>query len=34
VVMDLKGKIVAQIQGESAVTRLPKILDEALREAP
>ncbi|MGH7313551.1 MAG: TlpA family protein disulfide reductase [Candidatus Rokuibacteriota bacterium] len=34
VVMDLKGELVAQIHGESAVGRLPKILDEALREAP
>ena len=34
VVMDLKGELVARLHGESALTRLPKILDEALREAP
>jgi peroxiredoxin len=34
VVMDLKGELIAQIHGESAVARLPKILEEALREAP
>ncbi|HSF06745.1 MAG TPA: TlpA disulfide reductase family protein [Methylomirabilota bacterium] len=34
VVMDLKGELVARLHGESALTRLPAILDEALREAP
>ncbi|MGH7310562.1 MAG: TlpA family protein disulfide reductase [Candidatus Rokuibacteriota bacterium] len=34
VVMDLKGELVAQLHGESALTRLPAILDDALREAP
>jgi peroxiredoxin len=31
VVIDRKGEIVARLAGESAVTRLPRILDEALR---
>jgi len=30
VVVDRKGEMIAQITGESALTRLPKILDEAL----
>jgi protein-disulfide isomerase len=34
VVMDLKGDLRAQIHGEGAMSQLPKILDEALREAP
>jgi peroxiredoxin len=34
VVMDLKGDLVAQIHGEGAMSQLPKILDDALREAP
>jgi peroxiredoxin len=34
VVMDLKGDLVAKIHGEGAMNQLPKILDEALREAP
>ncbi len=34
VVIDLKGELVAQIHGEGAMSRLPKILDEALRQAP
>ena len=31
VVIDRKGEIAARLAGESAVTRLPRILDEALR---
>ena len=31
VVIDRKGEIVARLPGESAVTRLPRILDETLR---
>jgi peroxiredoxin len=31
VVIDRKGEIVARLPGESAVARLPRILDEALR---
>jgi peroxiredoxin len=31
IVIDKKGEIVARIVGQSAVTRLPKILDEALQ---
>jgi peroxiredoxin len=31
VVIDRKGEIAARLTGESAVTRLPRILDEALR---
>ena len=31
VVIDRKGEIVARIAGESAITRLPRILDDALR---
>ena len=31
VVIDRKGEISARLAGESAVTRLPRILDEALR---
>jgi len=34
VVIDQKGDIVAQMTGESAVSRLPKILDDLLKEAP
>jgi peroxiredoxin len=34
VVVDLKGEMVARIHGESAVNRLPRILDEALAQAP
>lgn len=34
VVIDQKGDIVAQITGESAVSRLPKILDDLLKESP
>ncbi len=32
VVIDRKGEMVARIHGESAVTRLPRILDEVLRQ--
>ena len=32
VVIDRKGEITARLAGESAVTRLPRILDEALRQ--
>jgi thiol-disulfide isomerase/thioredoxin len=32
VVIDRKGEIAARLTGESAVTRLPRILDEALRQ--
>jgi peroxiredoxin len=31
VVIDRKGEIVARLPGESAVTRLPRLLDDALR---
>jgi len=34
VVVDFKGEMVAQIHGESAVSRLPRIIDSALAEAP
>ena len=34
VVVDLKGEMVAQIHGESALSRLPRIIDSALAEAP
>jgi len=34
VVIDRKGEMVAQIHGESAVTRLPRILDELLKNDP
>jgi len=34
VVIDRKGEMVARISGASAVARLPKILDELLREPP
>lgn len=34
VVIDQKGDIVAQMTGESAVSRLPKILDDLLKESP
>jgi peroxiredoxin len=34
VVIDQKGDIAAQITGESAVSRLPKILDDLLKESP
>jgi hypothetical protein len=34
VVVDLKGEMVARIHGESAVSRLPRILDDALAQAP
>jgi peroxiredoxin len=34
VVIDRKGKVAARIDGESAVTRLPRILDEVLRPEP
>ena len=34
VVIDQKGEMVAQIHGESAVTRLPRILDELLKKDP
>jgi peroxiredoxin len=33
VVIDQKGEIVAQLTGESAVARLPKILDDLLKES-
>jgi len=32
VVVDRKGEMVAQIHGVSAVNRLPKILDDLLRD--
>jgi thiol-disulfide isomerase/thioredoxin len=32
VVIDRKGEIAARLTGESAVTRLPRLLDEALRQ--
>ena len=34
VVIDQKGEMVAQIKGESAVTRLPRILDDLLKKEP
>ena len=34
VVVDLKGEMVARLRGESAMTKLPRILDQALRGAP
>jgi len=34
VVIDQKGEIVAQMTGESAISRLPKILDDLLKESP
>jgi peroxiredoxin len=34
VVVDQKGEMVAQIKGQSAVTRLPRILDELLKNEP
>lgn len=34
VVIDLKGELVAKIHGEGAMSQLPKILDEALSQAP
>ena len=34
VVIDQKGEMVAQIRGESAVTRLPRILDDLLKKEP
>lgn len=34
VVIDRKGEIVGQIEGQSAVTRLPRILDEVLAQKP
>ena len=34
VVVDLNGEMVARIHGESAVSRLPRILDDALAQAP
>ncbi|PYN82110.1 MAG: hypothetical protein DMD96_07000 [Candidatus Rokuibacteriota bacterium] len=34
VVIDQKGEMVAQIHGESAVARLPRILDELLKKNP
>src|SRR5206468_12984022 len=34
VVIDRRGEMVAQIHGASAVTRLPKILDDLLKETP
>jgi hypothetical protein len=33
VVIDRRGEMVQQIHGASAVTRLPKILDDLLKEA-
>jgi peroxiredoxin len=33
VVIDRKGEIAARLSGESAVTRLPRILDDALRRS-
>ena len=32
VVIDRRGEMVAQIKGESAITRLPRILDELLKK--
>ena len=34
VVIDRRGEMVAQIHGASAVSRLPRILDELLKESP
>lgn len=34
VVIDQKGEMVAQISGQSALTRLPRILDELLKKEP
>jgi hypothetical protein len=34
VVIDQKGEMVAQIHGQGAVARLPKILDDLLKEPP
>lgn len=34
VVVDLNGEMVARIHGESAVGRLPRIIDDALAKAP
>lgn len=34
VVVDLNGEMVAQIHGESVVSRLPRIIDSALAQAP
>jgi peroxiredoxin len=34
VVVDRRGEMVARLQGENAVARLPRILDAALRPAP
>ena len=34
VVIDQKGEMVAQIHGQGAVARLPRILDELLKETP
>lgn len=33
-VIDRKGEIAARLSGQSAVARLPRVLDELLREAP
>ena len=32
--VDLKGEMVAQVHGESAVRNLPRVIDEALARAP
>jgi peroxiredoxin len=34
VVVDRQGEIVARLHGESAVTRLPRVLDEILKQEP
>ena len=34
VVIDQQGEMVAQLKGESAVSRLPRILDELLKKEP
>src|SRR5438128_1484656 len=34
VVIDRQGEIVARLHGESAVTRLPRVLDEILKKEP
>ena len=34
VVVDLTGEMVARLRGESAITRLPRILDQALKDSP
>jgi peroxiredoxin len=34
VVVDLEGEMVARLHGESTVSRLPRVLDEALAQAP